>query len=85
MTEMTKIIEGKHGNATICAKCKWFKREGDIWYGQFCGNPSRIKEKVNYVTGKFSKELPFARDINTDGMCETFEEINLQNNQKNRK
>lgn len=62
---------------TICAKCIWFQQENDVWHGQFCGHPSRKKKGVtDFVTGKVTfggDQRPYARDINTTGMCETFE------------
>lgn len=38
---------------TICAECKWFEAESNIWHGQYCGNPRRAKKEViDFVTGK---------------------------------
>ena len=73
---------------TICAECRWFEAESDIWHGQYCGHPKRAKKEViDFVTGKrtfgginslgggytTNEKRPYARDINNDGMCETFE------------
>lgn len=73
---------------TICAECKWFQSKGKIWHQQFCGHPKRArKEIIDFVTGEkcFSgindlgesyqtdQKRPHAREINNDGMCETFE------------
>ncbi len=74
---------------TICAECKWFQNESICWHEQYCGHPRREKKEViDFVTGKrgfggtndlgrvylTDEKRPNAREINNDGMCETFEE-----------
>ena len=66
----------------------WFQSESDIWHGQYCGNPKRSKKEViDFVTGKKAyggvndlgtnyisvEQRPFAKNVNTDGMCQTFQ------------
>ena len=66
---------------TICANCKWYQAEGDQWYNSYCSHPLQAnKETIDFVTGETtftgeSKEKrPYAREINVDGKCVTYEQ-----------
>ena len=78
---------GMNTPSTICANCRWFKREGPIWYDQYCGCPDVKRpagiDPVSGATGyKGTNDLggayyadrpePHARQINIDGNCPHF-------------
>lgn len=63
---------------TTCRDCKHFRSVGGSiipWYRQRCAAVLR-NALFDCYEGKFSSgELSYCRDINTDGHCRWFEEI----------
>jgi len=71
----------------ICAKCRFFKRNGPIWYDQFClaveNEPAidpQTGEKGWAAKNDLGRRLvtnqqhPYARDINPSGECSLYRE-----------
>ena len=70
---------------TICANCKFFIKNGPIWYDQYCGASERRKV-IDPVTGEegyagkndfgtayvSDQQFDFARDVN-HGSCVLYE------------